>query len=216
MQQPQGHQFQHLFNAGKMILLFSWSDTWLVSGKSRSALRFVMQFLPGSFSCVPVYQRTHRALTGRKSKQETSTFCQSRGEWRGPYLNEQQHLGYQEWFHLINHNYIESNVIIFSFICICVYVYLCFRVCMRMRWQFPLRMLHDSAYSTSHGAVGVKMAVHLETNFPISLNKQLKINLSNNWKFVVNNIQVHLCYICSFLHWFVFFFLLHFTFKFIN
>jgi hypothetical protein len=36
------------------------------------------------------------------------------------------------------------------------------------------------------------MAVNLETNFPISLNQQLKINLSNNLKFVVNNIQIHL------------------------
>jgi hypothetical protein len=42
------------------------------------------------------------------------------------------------------------------------------------------------------------MAVNLETNFPISLNQQLKINLSNNWKFGVNNIQVDLYYICSF------------------
>jgi hypothetical protein len=33
---------------------------------------------------------------------------------------------------------------------------------------------------TSHGAVGVQMPVNLETNFPISLNQQLKINLSNN------------------------------------
>jgi hypothetical protein len=29
-------------------------------------------------------------------------------------------------------------------------------------------------------AVGIQMAVNLETNFPISLNQQLKINLSNN------------------------------------
>jgi hypothetical protein len=43
------------------------------------------------------------------------------------------------------------------------------------------------------------MAVNLETNFPISLNQRLKINLSNNWNFVVNNIQIHLCYVCSFL-----------------
>jgi hypothetical protein len=41
-------------------------------------------------------------------------------------------------------------------------------------------MLDDSTYLTSHGAVGVQMAVNLETNFPVSLNKQLKINLSNN------------------------------------
>jgi hypothetical protein len=39
------------------------------------------------------------------------------------------------------------------------------------------------------------MAVNLETNVPVSLNQQLKINISNNLKFVVNNIQVHLCYI---------------------
>jgi hypothetical protein len=50
----------------------------------------------------------------------------------------------------------------------------------------------------AHGAVGVQMAVNLETNFLISLNQQLKINLSNNLKFVVNNIKVHLCYVCSF------------------
>jgi hypothetical protein len=31
-----------------------------------------------------------------------------------------------------------------------------------------------------HGAVVVQMTVNLETNFPISLNLQLKINLSNN------------------------------------
>jgi hypothetical protein len=41
-------------------------------------------------------------------------------------------------------------------------------------------MLDDSTYSTSHGAVGVQMAVNLETNFPISLNQQLKIDLFNN------------------------------------
>jgi hypothetical protein len=41
------------------------------------------------------------------------------------------------------------------------------------------------------------MAVNLETNFPVSQNQQSKINLSNNVKFVVNNIQVHLRYICS-------------------
>jgi hypothetical protein len=28
-------------------------------------------------------------------------------------------------------------------------------------------MLDDSTYSTSHGAVGVQMALNLETNFPI-------------------------------------------------
>jgi hypothetical protein len=44
------------------------------------------------------------------------------------------------------------------------------------------------------------MAVNLETNFPVSLNEQLKINLSNNLKFVVNNIKVHICYICSFFY----------------
>jgi hypothetical protein len=41
-------------------------------------------------------------------------------------------------------------------------------------------MLDDSTYSTSHGAVGAQIAANLETNFPISLNQQLKINLSNN------------------------------------
>jgi hypothetical protein len=41
-------------------------------------------------------------------------------------------------------------------------------------------MVDDLAYSTSHGAVGVQMAVSLETNFPISLNQQLKVNLSSN------------------------------------
>jgi hypothetical protein len=32
----------------KLILLFLWNDTWLVSGKRCSAWRWVMQFLPGS------------------------------------------------------------------------------------------------------------------------------------------------------------------------
>jgi hypothetical protein len=41
-------------------------------------------------------------------------------------------------------------------------------------------MLNDSTYSTNHGAVGVQMAVNLETDFRISQNQQLKINLSNN------------------------------------
>jgi hypothetical protein len=41
-------------------------------------------------------------------------------------------------------------------------------------------MLDDSTYSTSHDAIGVQIAVNLETNCPISLNQQLKINLSNN------------------------------------
>jgi hypothetical protein len=31
---------------GKLILLFLWSDTWLVSGKPYSAWRWVMQFQP--------------------------------------------------------------------------------------------------------------------------------------------------------------------------
>jgi hypothetical protein len=35
-------------------------------------------------------------------------------------------------------------------------------------------MPDDSTYSTSHGAVGVQMAVNLKINFPISLNQQLK------------------------------------------
>jgi hypothetical protein len=41
-------------------------------------------------------------------------------------------------------------------------------------------VLDDSTYSTSHGAVGVQMAVNLETNFTVSMNQQFKINLSNN------------------------------------
>jgi hypothetical protein len=41
-------------------------------------------------------------------------------------------------------------------------------------------VLDASTYSTSHGAVEVQMAVNLETDFPISLNQKLKINLSNN------------------------------------
>jgi hypothetical protein len=41
-------------------------------------------------------------------------------------------------------------------------------------------LLDDSTYSISHGAVGVQMAVNLEKSFPISVNQQLKINLSNN------------------------------------
>jgi hypothetical protein len=41
-------------------------------------------------------------------------------------------------------------------------------------------MLDDSAYSTSHGAVGVQLAVNLETDFPISLNQQLETYFSNN------------------------------------
>jgi hypothetical protein len=32
----------------------------------------------------------------------------------------------------------------------------------------------------SDGVVGVQMAVNLETSFPISMNQQLKINLSSN------------------------------------
>jgi hypothetical protein len=43
-------------------------------------------------------------------------------------------------------------------------------------------MLDVSTYSASHGAVGVQMAGNLETNFPIYLNQQLKINLSNKLK----------------------------------
>jgi hypothetical protein len=41
-------------------------------------------------------------------------------------------------------------------------------------------MLDDSTYSTSHGALGVQMAVNLETDFPVSLNQKLKINIPNN------------------------------------
>jgi hypothetical protein len=37
-------RFYH--NIGKLILLFLWSDTWLVSGKSCSSWRRVMPFLP--------------------------------------------------------------------------------------------------------------------------------------------------------------------------
>jgi hypothetical protein len=79
-------------------------------------------------------------------------------------------------------------------------------------------MLDDSIYSTSHGAVGVQMAVNLETNLPIFLNQQLKINLSNNWKFVVNNVQVHLYYIIMFIFYvdLIVFVVLNFMFQFIN
>jgi hypothetical protein len=84
-------------------------------------------------------------------------------------------------------------------------VFLCFRVnCLYAHaLTIFIKDARYSTYSTRHGAIGVQMAVKLETNFPISLNQQLKINLSNNWKFVVNNIQVHLCYIyINFLRWF--------------
>jgi hypothetical protein len=46
-------------------------------------------------------------------------------------------------------------------------------------------MLDDPTYSASHGAAGIQMVVNLETNFRISLNQELKINLSNNWMFVI-------------------------------
>jgi hypothetical protein len=65
-----------------------------------------------------------------------------------------------------------------------------------------MKMLDDS---TSHSAVGVQMVVNLETNFPISL------------KFVLNNIQVHLCCIFSYFYVdLIVFFVPNFTFKFIN
>jgi hypothetical protein len=73
-------------------------------------------------------------------------------------------------------------------------------------------VLDDSA---SHGTVGVQMAVNLETNSLASLNQQLKINLSNSCKFVVNNIQVHLVLI-FFTLISLYFFVLNFTLKFIN
>jgi hypothetical protein len=61
------------------------------------------------------------------------------------------------------------------------------------------------------------MAVNLETNFPIFLYQQLKINPSNLSEFVVNNIQVHLCFICSFFNVdLIVFFVLNFAFKCIN
>jgi hypothetical protein len=41
-------------------------------------------------------------------------------------------------------------------------------------------MPDDSTFSTSHGAIGVQLAVDLEKKFPVSLNQQLKINLYNN------------------------------------
>jgi hypothetical protein len=47
------------------------------------------------------------------------------------------------------------------------------------------------------GAVEVQMGENSETNFPTSLTQQLKIDLPNNWKFVVN-IQVHLLYMFIF------------------
>jgi hypothetical protein len=40
--------FNTSFKRGKLILLFLWSDAWLVSGKSCSAWRWVMQFLLGA------------------------------------------------------------------------------------------------------------------------------------------------------------------------
>jgi hypothetical protein len=40
--------FSISYDTGELILLFLWSDTWLVSGNSRSAWRWVMQFLPGA------------------------------------------------------------------------------------------------------------------------------------------------------------------------
>jgi hypothetical protein len=65
-------------------------------------------------------------------------------------------------------------------------------------------MLDDST-----GATGVQMAVNLETNFPESTIE------NNNGKCVVNNIQVHLCYVCSFFH-FDLIPHVNFTIKFIN
>jgi hypothetical protein len=41
-------------------------------------------------------------------------------------------------------------------------------------------MIQPIQHSTSHGAVRVQMAVNLQTYFSISLNHQLKINISNN------------------------------------
>jgi hypothetical protein len=41
-------------------------------------------------------------------------------------------------------------------------------------------MIDYSTCPTNCGAIGVQMAVNLETDFPISLNQQLKINLSNS------------------------------------
>jgi hypothetical protein len=41
-------------------------------------------------------------------------------------------------------------------------------------------MLDDSTHATGHGAVGYQVAVSLEMNFPVSLNKELIINLSNS------------------------------------
>jgi hypothetical protein len=45
--------------AGELILLFLWSDTWLVSGKPCISQRWVTQLQPGSDRCVQLYQWTH-------------------------------------------------------------------------------------------------------------------------------------------------------------
>jgi hypothetical protein len=47
------------WNTGKLILSFSWSDTWLVSGRPCSGWRWVTQFQPGGDSFVQLYQWTH-------------------------------------------------------------------------------------------------------------------------------------------------------------
>jgi hypothetical protein len=38
--------FSTFYNTGKFILLFLWSDTWLILGKYCSAWQWVMQLLP--------------------------------------------------------------------------------------------------------------------------------------------------------------------------
>jgi hypothetical protein len=40
--------FSNYCNIDELILLFLWTDTWILSGKSCSSWRCVMQFLPGA------------------------------------------------------------------------------------------------------------------------------------------------------------------------
>jgi hypothetical protein len=90
-------------------------------------------------------------------------------------------------------NITQSNIIIFSCICVCVEMYLFSRLYAHALTIF----IKDARWFNLFNKLRRRRSPdgsEFRNKFPY---QQLKINLSNNWKFVVNNIEVHLYYICS-------------------
>jgi hypothetical protein len=74
-------------------------------------------------------------------------------------------------------------------------------------------MRYDSTFSTSYGAVEVQEDSEFRNKFPYFSESAIENKSFQQLKFVLNNSQVHLCYVCSFFYVdlivFSFFLILH-------